>query len=183
MNVQRGIAMTTLAVTLGTLAPGPAVGEQAPSAATMPAPPPCTAPEHRQFDFWIGDWIVHDPSGKLVGENHITRLHNGCVLHENWTGRGGFTGSSLNAYDAERKKWHQTWVDGSGGVLTLDGEFADGRMTLDGRSAPDAQGVVTLQRITWTPLPDGRVRQLWQSSTDAGRTWTVAFDGYYSKVR
>ncbi|MEO8507887.1 MAG: hypothetical protein ABI593_09675, partial [Betaproteobacteria bacterium] len=23
-----------------------------------PARPPCTAAEHRQFDFWLGDWKV-----------------------------------------------------------------------------------------------------------------------------
>ena len=100
-----------------------------------------------------------------------------------WTGAGGFTGSSLNAYDAERRKWHQTWVDNSGGVLLLDGEFRDGRITLAGRSAPDAQGIAALQRITWTPLADGRVRQLWESSKDAGATWTTAFDGYYTKAK
>jgi hypothetical protein len=30
-------------------------------------------------------------------------------------------------------------------------------------------------------LPDGRVRQTFQQSTDAGKTWTVSFDGYYRK--
>ena len=38
-----------------------------------------------------------------------------------------------------------------------------------------------MQRITWERLPDGRVRQLWESSKDGGTTWTVAFDGYYAK--
>ena len=33
----------------------------------------------------------------------------------------------------------------------------------------------------WQPLPDGRVRQLWESSKDGGETWTVAFDGYYAR--
>jgi hypothetical protein len=34
-------------------------------------------------------------------------------------------------------------------------------------------------RITWTPHPDGSVRQLWEQSTDEGKTWQVAFDGLY----
>ena len=34
-------------------------------------------------------------------------------------------------------------------------------------------------RITWTPNGDGTVRQLWESSTDGGATWSVAFDGTY----
>jgi hypothetical protein len=38
-----------------------------------------------------------------------------------------------------------------------------------------------VQRITWTPLPDGRVRQHWESTTDGGRTWSTVFDGYYTR--
>ena len=147
------------------------------------APPSCATPEYRQFDFWIGDWDVSNPAGKVVGQNRIARLHGDCALLESWSGDGGVTGSSLNIYDAERGKWHQTWVDVSGGLLLLEGEFSDGKMMLAGKSAPDSKGVVALQRITWTPLADGRVRQLWETSNDAGKTWTVAFDGYYSKSR
>jgi hypothetical protein len=162
---------------------GFSLAEEKPAPPTPKAPPGCTAPEHRQFDFWLGDWTVRGPAGKVVGENRLTSLHKGCVLFENWIGEGGFTGSSLNVYDAERKRWHQTWVDVTGGLLQLDGELIDGRMVLTGKSAPDAQGIVALQRITWTPLPDGRVRQHWEASTDSGKTWTTAFDGYYTKVK
>ena len=152
--------------------------------ADTPPPPPaklpgCTAAPHRQFDFWLGDWDVTDAKGKAAGRNRIVALHHGCVLQENWSGTGGFTGTSLNAYDAERKTWHQTWVDNNGGVLQLDGRFADGRMVLAGESLDEGKKVT--QRITWERLPDGRVRQLWESSKDGGTTWTVAFDGYYAK--
>lgn len=142
-------------------------------------PPGCTAAPHRQFDFWLGEWDVTDAKGKSAGRNRIVALHDGCVLHESWSGSGGFTGTSLNAYDADRKTWHQTWVDNSGGVLLLDGRFADGRMVLAGESQDEGSKV--MQRITWERLPDGRVRQLWESSKDGGTTWTVAFDGYYAK--
>src|SRR5262245_37640711 len=83
--------------------------QETPSQTAPKTPPGCTAPAHRQFDFWLGEWSVRDPNGKVVGENRITSLHKGCVLFENWTGAGGFTGSSLNVYDATRKKWHQSW--------------------------------------------------------------------------
>ena len=56
-------------------------------------------------------------------------------------------------------------------------------MVLVGRSVPDPQGIVALQRIGWTPLHDGRVRQHWETSNDTGKTWTTAFDGYYTKVK
>ncbi|MEO6512607.1 MAG: hypothetical protein ABIO16_16530 [Nocardioides sp.] len=124
-----------------------------------------------EFDFWIGDWDVFGPKGKQVGTSSITALfagHAGGMLHEHWHGQGGVEGRSLNGYDADRDCWHQTWMDGSGGVLLLDGGLRDGAMVLE---APG-------QRITWTQEAD-EVRQVWESSSDEGVTWTVAFDGRY----
>lgn len=43
-----------------------------------------------------------------------------------------------------------------------------------------ADGKPTRNRVTWTPLPNRHVRQLWESSTDGGTTWTVEFDGDYA---
>ncbi|HVO88757.1 MAG TPA: hypothetical protein VMV45_09455 [Casimicrobiaceae bacterium] len=145
--------------------------------------PSCTSPEYRQFDFWLGDWQVAGPTGKPVGRNRITAIHNGCALQEQWTGNGGSTGTSLNTYDASRKRWHQTWVDNGGNLLLLEGSFADGRMTLSGATQRAEATGTDLQRITWTPQPDGRVRQLWEASEDDGKSWKVVFDGWYSKAR
>jgi hypothetical protein len=39
----------------------------------------------------------------------------------------------------------------------------------------------SVNRVTWQPLPDGRVRQHWEASEDGGTTWKTAFDGYYTK--
>jgi hypothetical protein len=156
----------------------PAIAQSAPTT----KPPACTAAEYRQFDFWQGDWDVRDASGKIVGRNRIVSLHGGCALQESWTGAGGVSGTSVNVYDNDRKRWHQTWVDNGGGLLHLDGGIVDGAMVLRGESiAADASSKPTLQRITWTPQSDGRVRQLWESSSDSGKTWSVVFDGIYSK--
>jgi hypothetical protein len=38
-----------------------------------------------------------------------------------------------------------------------------------------------LNRIIWEQTAPGRVRQLWESSRDGGKTWTVAYDGRYIK--
>jgi hypothetical protein len=46
---------------------------------------------------------------------------------------------------------------------------------------PDRPAVQRLQRITWSPLEGGAVRQLWEQSDDAGATWAVVFDGRYVK--
>ena len=152
----------------------------APSAAP-PKPPACMAPEHRQFDFWLGDWEVRDAGGKKLGQNRIASLHKGCVLFESYRA-GEFSGSSLNVYDADSRKWHQTWMDSGGGLLVIEGAFADGRMVLSGQTAdPGRPGSIVDNRITWQPLADGRVRQLWETSTDRGATWKTTFDGYYAK--
>jgi hypothetical protein len=45
----------------------------------------------------------------------------------------------------------------------------------------DAPGRSSRQRVTWSPRPDSRVRQLWESSTDGGKTWSVVFDGLYER--
>lgn len=154
-----------------------AFAENAPS----PTPPSCATPEYRQFDFWQGDWDVRDPSGKIVGRNRIVAVQGGCALQENWAGASGHSGTSLNIYDTDRKRWHQTWVDSNGGLLQLDGGIVDGAMVMRGETASDTPTKTSLQRITWTPQRDGRVRQLWESSSDGGRTWNVVFDGMYSK--
>jgi hypothetical protein len=137
-------------------------------AATPPAP--CSSPEHRQFDFWIGDWRVQTPDGAFVGINRITREYAGCVIHEHYATGKGSSGESLNIYDATRKVWHQTWVDDDGLLLTLDGRWDGKSMILEGNK----------QRITWTPDADGAVRQLWEAA-DAKGGWTVVFDGRYTK--
>jgi hypothetical protein len=153
----------------------------APAAAQSAATPPeCTGPEYRQFDFWVGEWDVTLPNGKRAGHNRIEPILGGCALRESWTGAGGLAGTSYNVYDRSRKVWHQTWVDGKGNLLQLEGAFASGRMILEGETV-DSAGARARQRITWEPTAPGQVRQLWETSADGGTTWTVAFDGRYRK--
>lgn len=140
------------------------------------APSPCSAAEHHQFDFWIGHWEVFLPNGNKAGENRIESIEGGCALLEQWSGARGPTGKSLNIYDALRRVWHQTWVDSTGGLLVLEGQWADGRMVLSSTAQP-------VQRITWSPQSDGSVRQVWESSKDGGKTWNTAFDGKYLKKK
>ena len=145
------------------------------------APSTCAAPEHRQFDFWIGMWDVFNPEGRQVGVNTISLELNGCALHEAWQSvRGPHRGNSYNIYDRASGGWHQTWVDNSGLLLRLDGGLVGESMVLEGRSQ-ESGGTDRRDRITWTPREDGSVRQVWEQSTDGGQTWTVAFDGRYVK--
>lgn len=163
------------------LAPAPAPADQAATAAPPSPAPACSAPEHRQFDFWVGEWEVRDAQGQLAGTNTITRILGGCALHEAWRGNGGMSGSSLNAFDAGRRQWHQTWVDDQGGLLVLDGGYADGKMVMSSGQVPSRRepGVLITHRITWERLGEGKLRQLWEASRDGGKSWNTVFDGTY----
>jgi hypothetical protein len=140
---------------------------------------PCSEAEHRQFDFWVGEWQVHIKDGSLAGINRIDREFGGCVLHEHYLTGRGYSGESFNIYDSSRKVWHQTWVDSSGLLLTLEGHLVGSNMVLEGKGRqPD--GSENKQRITWSPNADGSVRQLWESTDPKGQ-WLVSFDGLYTK--
>ena len=150
---------------------------QTPDSGAAPPPRPLP-PESRQFDFWIGEWNVTTPDGRPAGISKIEPIAGHTGLLENWTGAGGGSGKSLNAYNRAKKQWQQFWV-GGGGVLELSGGLVEGRMVLSGEH--DVGGKRMLERITWTPNPDGSVRQHWEQSTDGGKTWSTAFDGLYRK--
>jgi len=162
-------------------APPATAAESAPAAAPPASPPKaCASPEHRQFDFWLGDWQVTDPQGRAAGKNWISLEHDGCVLHEHWIGEKGGTGSSFSIYDGAKKRWHQSWVDNTGTILELEGGFVNGRMVLEGKGS-GPKGEPLTNRIAWEKLPDGRVRQTWTVSSDGGSSWTISFDGFYTK--
>ncbi len=142
----------------------------------------CSSQEYHQFDFWIGQWEVRDPKGNKVGENHIFPILNGCALSENWVNTKGVGGVSYNFYNQSEKNWHQTWVDADGGSLYLNGKLEDNKMVLSGsRTGKDGKPVI--DRITWSPLQDGRVKQHWQLSTDSGQSWKDLFVGFYERVK
>ena len=145
-------------------------------------PIPCSAEEYRQFDFWIGDWEVFNPQGQKVGENKIEKILNGCSLKESWESTTGYRGHSFNIYDQTKKQWHQTWVDIGGNLLKLDGKLENGAMILKGITQGQ-QGKV-MNKITWSKVKEGEqahVRQVWQTTSDLGKTWQTAFDGLYKK--
>ena len=142
-------------------------------------PDPCADKKSHQFDFWIGEWNV-TADGKSVGTNSIQPILDGCVLQETWSGAQGSAGSSFNFYNPQTGKWHQFWVWRNGTTLDLSGEYTEGKMVLTG-DAKSQDGKPRKNRITWHYNDDGNVRQHWEQSTDAGKTWTTAFDGLYRK--
>ncbi len=142
----------------------------------------CAASPYRQFDFWIGEWEVGTASGPgpNAARSSIQNIVDGCVIFENWMPPGGGDGKSFNFYDPNDGKWHQIWVASGAGVLDLAGTFAAKTLRYEG-AVGGPTGTKTLQKLNFTELEDGRVHQHWEQSADEGKTWTVAFDGYYAK--
>jgi hypothetical protein len=147
-------------------------------------PPACEAPEHHQFDFWLGTWEVLGGPGldRVVGHNTITRVATGCGLHEHWVNLAGRDGHSLNVYERDARRWTQFWIGGDGVVLRLQGGLrTDGAMAMEG-TLPAANGGTQRQRIVWAPRADGSVEQRWDTSDDDGTTWQNAFVGIYRRT-
>ncbi len=150
---------------------------------------PCSGPEYRQFDFWLGEWDVFNPAGQKIGTNRISAMNDGCVLFEDWRDARGGTGNSFNFYETKTKRWHQFWVNSNGNAAPLSATAAGTPMPMSGGLVDGAMrlqsppGVKPLNRWTWSKLEGGKVRQHAEQSNDDGATWTTVFDGIYVKSK
>jgi len=142
---------------------------------------PCGGEEYRQFDFWLGDWVVY-VSGQMVGFNKITKIEGDCILRENWKSVvSSHTGTSYNFFDRNTKKWRHIWIDNQGTSYDLSGEYRDRKMIMVSEEIRDEKGNRIINKVTWFNNPDGTIRQLWEQSKDGGLAYTVQFDGLYRK--
>jgi len=166
-----------------TATPSPA---PTPSPAATPSPTPvpsasCLAPQYRQFDFWLGEWDLVGADGKKSAEDKVVTILGGCALQENGSSSDGLQRMSVSAYDPATRHWHQTMLDDGGAMLHLEGELAGDKIVLVGqRPSQKEKGVTLTHRIAFMPLPDHRVRKLWEYSNNSGRTWRLVFDGTYT---
>ena len=139
----------------------------------------CQSPEYHQFDFWIGDWEVQNPAGKVVGHNLVASELNGCLVVEHWNDSAGkILGSSFNYYDTRDKKWHQLYLSNSGRAgdyPAMAGEFRDNKMTLltDPHDGP-------VSRWTWYVVSPGHVRQM-SEQIQTDKSWQITWDSIYVK--
>ena len=140
----------------------------------------CAGPQHKQFDYWIGEWNVFNAQGQQIGNSKVTSISGGCGVLEEWHTAGNAGGKSLNFFDAADNQWHQVWVGGDGTVLRIAGGLQNGAMTMAGPDRQTPRGKVR-DRITWTPAADGTLEQRWDLSADGGATWTTAFVGTYRR--
>jgi hypothetical protein len=142
----------------------------------------CTAPEVRQFDFWIGDWDTFETDNSAptsIARTHVDSIAGGCAIHELYEQVDGLIGDSILSFDPVKKHWQQTWVTNRGSIMVLTGAFKDGAVTLAGDSHLDNGNTVQM-RITWKAEGSG-VRESAVASKDGGKTWQPAFDVLFKK--
>jgi tetratricopeptide (TPR) repeat protein len=140
---------------------------------------PCMhSAEARQFDFWVGEWDVFDPTGRKAGDSAIQRVAGGCGVLENWTSNGGGDGKSINFYDPQTHQWYQYWIGSDGQPTRFNGVYREGALRYDGEPSM-VNGHRQLSRLTFFNVDANTVRQLSEHSDDEGKTWIVNYDFKY----
>lgn len=148
-------------------------------------PPPrqtCSEAEHRQLDFWVGEWRVFQQSdGVEVGSSSITKVADGCGIQEHYSAPnapgGAYEGFSYSGWNRRDGKWHQFYIDVNGNATWFTGQLEGKVLALYAPAArPGAQ-----QRMSYTPNPDGSVNQTGVISTDGGKTWQPGYDYVYRR--
>lgn len=137
--------------------------------------------EHRQFDFWLGEWDLGWGDGQTA-TNSIYLDFDGRVVVENFDGRPSIElqGMSVSTYDVEEGCWRQTWVDNTGTYLAFKGGFADGQMEL--RTERRLAGVEALFRMRWFDIRPDALQWAWERSDDGGKAWRPLWEIAYTRV-
>lgn len=142
----------------------------------------CCSSQHQSFNFWIGEWIVYDTLGNVVGENSVRALEDGCLISETWRSSQGSSGRSFNYYNTSDSTWNQVWVANNGNNLTLKGAFEGQKMVLTSNLTTSSTGNKYYNRITWALNSDSTVTQHWQILDEEKNALPVAaFKGIYKR--
>jgi hypothetical protein len=142
---------------------------------------PCAAAEHRQLDYWLGDWIISAPGSAGRSSSTVSLSLDKCVVVERWGDGQQHKGENFFGYSADDRSWYGFFADNRGRVhVFVDGKVASGVAEFRGPStAEDGRTVVNRVRIILDH--PNKVEQIWEKSTDNGTTWTTAFRGEYSR--
>lgn len=146
---------------------------------------PCSSPEASQFDFWIGDWTL-TWNDSLHGTNKIEKMFGNCTVHENFSDpKMGYLGQSWSVYNANYKRWEQTWVDNQGGYIALTGgKVGDSLiLTTAEQTVPlkmSATGKL-ISRMVFYNIKSNSFDWNWESSTNSGDTWKPNWKIHYAR--
>ncbi len=143
----------------------------------------CFSNEHKQFDFWVGEWNVFDTLGNYVGKNNVVKQYDNCLIQENWTSAGKNRRTSYNYFDPTDSTWNQLWIDNQGAILNLKGQFANGAMILKSKLQKGKKVAWYYNRITWSKLENSNVLQTWDILDENDQLLANLFKGIYKHTK
>jgi hypothetical protein len=155
----------------------------APAASRAAEPGACAASAPgRQLDYWLGDWVVTNPGGAGNKSSSTVRLAlDQCVVIESWSDHQGHDGENIFGYSAEEASWRGMFFDNRGHVhVFVEGKVDGGAAQFSGPSR-GAHGEAVLNRIRLVRVAPEHLEQIWEKSTDNGRTWTQQFRLEYAR--
>ena len=152
----------------------------------------CEDLAHREFDFWIGSWVIEQEihavdgsSERFEGRSDVRRAVDGCAIAEEWRGRVRFPwegmtepdslyGLSVRSYDETAGAWRIHWMASRRPVFGTPfvGGFAAGVGTFTRRTA-EVEGDSLLTRIVFDEVRAESVRWRLAVSVDGGETWRL----------
>lgn len=150
---------------------------------------PCSSPQFRQFDFWIGEWDVFGLNGNKAGDSKISLILDSCIILEEWTSAGvqqglRYAGKSFNTWNGPAKQWQQTWVDNVGNTTAYtNGKFEDKKIIFTTDPFPFRKDTIAVRRLTFFDLGKDKVRQLGEITKDKGNTWMTEYDLEYRRKK
>jgi ketosteroid isomerase-like protein len=150
---------------------------------------PCSRPEYRQFDFWIGEWEAFGTNGQKAGDSRISLRLDSCIILEEWTSAAlqqglRYAGKSFNTYNAVTKQWQQTWVDNVGGTNEyMQGRYENNQMVFYSTPFKFNKDSVAIRKMTFTSLSADKLRQHGEISKDEGQAWTTEYDLEYRRKK
>lgn len=150
----------------------------------------CPQPQARQFDFWLGQWDIHQKILQADGTWRAFEAHNsvstalgGCALLERWHGtvllpwRGmeepaAMEGMSVRAYDPRDERWRIYWMSSLAPRFDqpFEGTFKDGRGEF--LSTHEGPAGERRTRITFSDITENSVHWELAVSADQGKTWS-----------
>jgi hypothetical protein len=158
----------------------------APAHAAQSTPPPCSAPEYRALDFWVGDWVldwVNADGTKGTGTNRITQHEYGsCVIFEHFAmDDRTLRGMSVSTYFPPHSKWRQTWVDDQGGYFDLAGGPVTGRPYAFELENLRPSEKAPFRRMIWQDVTAQSLTWRWQGKASADAEWKDSWVIHYRR--
>lgn len=143
-------------------------------------PSPCAKnSNYQRLAFWVGDWDVVDSLGAHYATERVRPVVDGCAFTAEWAGKAGDKGLSTFAFDKPSGEWRQLYVSNevfpTGAIVRKSDPSYNGPGLRFIALVDPPAGSLSRSRITIMPMSNGRTMQLFEDSSDGGKTWHTLF--------